>query len=86
MKETVLNKNYIVENYLGLLKGLSDNIKLALISKLSNSVAMNAEKRQAKSLMLSGFYGALEDADFPDSPEIREIMQDQEKNINQFGI
>lgn len=58
--EAVLNQNYIVDNYWSLLKGLSDNIKLALISKLSSSIAMKAERQNTKSMKLSEFYGALE--------------------------
>ncbi len=84
--EAVLNQNYIVDNYWGLLKGLSDNIKLALISKLSSSIAMKAEEQKTKGLKLSAFYGVLEGADFPSISEIREVMQDEDKDINQFCL
>ena len=70
--EAVLNQNYIVDNYWNLLKGLSDNVKLALISKLSSSVAMKAEGKKSKSMKLSEFYGALDGVDFPNTSEIRE--------------
>ena len=84
--EAVLNQNYIVDNYWNLLKGLSDNIKLALISKLSSSIAMKAEDKKSKSMKLSDFYGVLEDTDFPSASEIREVMQDEDKDINQFCL
>ncbi len=84
--EAVLSQNYIVDNYWSLLKGLSDNVKLALISKLSSSIAMKAEEKKAKSMKLSEFYGALEGIDFPSATEIREVMQDQDKDINQFCL
>ena len=84
--EAVLNQKYIVDNYWNLLKGLSDNIKLALISKLSSSIAMKAEGKKSKSMKLSDFYGVLEDTDFPSASEIREVMQDEDKDINQFCL
>lgn len=86
MFKAVLNQNYIVDNYWGLLKGLSDNIKLALISKLSSSIAMKAEDKKAKSLKLADFYGALEGVDFPSASEIRDVMQDEDMDINQFCL
>ena len=84
--EAVLNQNYIVDNYWTLLKGLSDNIKLALISKLSSSIAMKAEDKKSKSMKLSDFYGVLKDTEFPSVSEIREVMQDEDKDINQFCL
>ena len=84
--EAVLNQNYIVDNYWNLLKGLSDNIKLALISKLSSSIAMKAEDKKSKSMKLSDFYGVLKDTEFPSVSEIREVMQDADKDINQFCL
>ena len=84
--EAVLNQNYIVDNYWNLLKGLSDNIKLALISKLSSSIAMKAEDKKSKSMKLSDFYGVLKDTEFPSVSEIREVMQDEDKDINQFCL
>ncbi len=84
--EAVLNQNYIVDNYWNLLKGLSDNIKLALISKLSSSIAMKAEDKKFKSMKLSDFYGVLKDTEFPSVLEIREVMQDEDKEINQFCL
>ena len=84
--EAVLNQNYIVDNYWNLLKGLSDNIKLALISKLSSSIAMKAEDKKIKSMKLSDFCGVLKDTEFPSVSEIREVMQDEDKDINQFCL
>ncbi len=84
--EATSNQNYIVDSYWGVLKGLSDNIKLALISKLSSSIAMKAEEQKIKSLKLSAFYGALEGTGFPSISEIREVMQDEDKDINQFCL
>lgn len=62
------------------------NIKLALISKLSSSIAMKAEEKNTKSMKLSEFYGALEGVDFPSASEIREVMQDEDKDIEQFCL
>lgn len=62
------------------------NIKLALISKFSSSIAMKAEEKNTKSMKLSEFYGALEGVDFPSASEIREVMQDEDKDINQFCL
>lgn len=80
--EAILNQNYIVDNYWGLLKGLSDNIKLALISKLSSSITMKEESKMSKSMKLSDYYGSLENVDFPSTSEIREIMKDEDKDID----
>lgn len=77
--DDVLSQNYLVDNYWCLLKGLSDNIKLALISKLSSSIATKADDKEAKSMKLSDFYGTLEGVDFPSASEIREVMQDGNK-------
>ncbi len=72
--EAVSNQNYIVNSYWRLLKGLSDNVKLALISKLSTSVAEKAQKKAGGVSMLSDFYGSMADVPFPSSEEIRSIM------------
>lgn len=37
-------------------------------------------------MKLSEFYGALEGVDFPRASEIREVTQDEDKDINQFCI
>lgn len=84
--EAILNQNYIVDNYWGLLKGLSDNIKLALISKLSSSITIKEENKISKNMKLSEFYGALEMVDFPSSSEIKEIMTDEDKDIESFCL
>lgn len=81
-----MSQNYIVDNYWNLLKGLSDNTKFALISKLISSFAMKAEAKKTKNMKLSEFYGALEGAEFPSASEIREVMEDEGKDINQFCL
>ena len=43
-----------------------------------------AEEKMSKSMKLSDFYGALENTDFPSASEIRKVMQDEDKDINQF--
>ncbi len=48
-------------NYWNLLKFLSDDIKLALIAKLSNSIVA---KPVEKSVSASDFYGVWKDSDF----------------------
>ncbi len=48
-------------NYWNLLKFLSDDIKLALIAKLSNSIV---SKPKVKSVSASDFYGVWKDSDF----------------------
>lgn len=47
---------------------------------------MKTEKQKTKSMKLSEFYGALEGVDFPSASEIREVMKDEDKDINQFCI
>lgn len=42
---------------------------------------MEAEIKEAKSMKLSEFYGVLKDADFPSASEIREVLQDEDKEI-----
>lgn len=84
--EATLSQNYIVDSYWALLKGLSDNVKLSLISKLSSSVLAKSTSKPAKSVMLSDFYGALEDTAFPSIDEIRNVMKDEDKDINAFCL
>ncbi len=48
-------------NYWNLLKFLSDDIKLALIAKLSNSIVA---KPKVKMVSASDFYGVWKDSDF----------------------
>lgn len=79
--EATLNQNYIVDSYWALLKGLSDNIKLSLINKLSSSLLVKSTTNPAKRQMLSDFYGALDGTSFPSIEEIREEMQDEDKDI-----
>ena len=45
-----------------------------------------AENKMSKSMKLSDFYGALKDTDFPSASEIRKVMQDEDKDINQLFI
>lgn len=84
--EATLSQNYIVDSYWALLKGLSDNIKLSLIDKLSSSILAKSATIPARSLMLSDFYGALADTSFPSIEEIREVMQDEDKDIEHFCL
>ena len=59
-------------NYWNLLKFLSDNIKLALIAKLSNSLVAKPKGRKVSA---SDFYGVWNDADFDMSSDelVKEI-------------
>lgn len=45
---------------------------------------MEIKDKKAKGMKLSDFYGVLEENDFPSSSEIREVMRDEDKDINQF--
>ena len=83
--ETAINQNYIVDNYWNMLKGLSDNVKLALISKLSSSIAAKQEVK-GKSLKLSDFYGVMADTPYPSIDEIRDVLNDEDKDINSFML
>lgn len=47
---------------------------------------MEADVKKTESLKLSAFYGALKEGDFPIVSEIREVMQDKDKDINLFCI
>lgn len=47
---------------------------------------MNREDKKSKSMKLSDFYGVLKDADFPSTSELGEVMQDEDKDINQFYL
>ena len=77
--EAAVNQNYIVDNYWNLLKNLSDNVKLALISKLSSSITTKKEEK-AENLKLSDFYGSMADVPFPSIEEIRDTMKDEDKD------
>lgn len=59
-------------SYWNLLKNLSDNIKLQLIARLSNSLL--EKKVDNKTSNISKFYGAWKDEDFPMSAE--EMVKD----------
>lgn len=83
--EATINQNYIVENYWNLLKNLSDNVKLALISKLSSSIVTKKEEKE-EDMKLSYFYGSMADVPFPSIEEIRDVMKDEDKDINQFCL
>ncbi len=48
------------DNYWSLLKGLSKDVKIELIAKLSNSLVQKAEKH----VSASQFYGVWNDSDF----------------------
>lgn len=83
--EAAVNQNYIVDNYWNLLKDLSDNVKLALIGKLSSSITTKKEDK-AEILKLSDFYGSMADVPFPSIEEIRDTMKDEDKDISQFCL
>lgn len=71
--------------YWNLLKGLSNEIKVALISKLSDSIATSTTVSKKKNPeTLRKFYGCLKDEDFPSSEEIEKVMEDSDKNIEGF--
>lgn len=84
--ESRLSQNYIIDSYWALLKGLNDNIKLSLINKLSSSMLSKSTTTPAKGLMLSDFYGVLAETSFPSIEEIREVMQDEDKDIEHFCL
>ena len=83
--EAAVNQNYIVDNYWNLLKDLSDNVKLALIGKLSSSITTKKEEK-AENFKLSDFYGSMADVPFPSIDEIRDTMKDEDKDISQFCL
>ncbi len=87
MNTAMLEHNYMVNSYWMLLKGLSDNVKLALIGKLASSVAKSEpEETASPSLLLSDFYGSMADVPFPSSREIEQIMSDEDKDISQLCL
>jgi len=57
------------------------NIRRTFATTITKEIDMEAEYKKAKSMKLSDFYGALKDADFPSASEIREVMQDEDKEI-----
>ena len=83
--EATVNQNYIVDSYWNILEHLSDNVKLALISRLSSSIAAKKEER-AEHLKLSDFYGSMADIPFPSVEEIRDTMKDEDKDISRFCL
>ena len=58
-------------NYWNLLKFLSDDIKLALIAKLSNSIV---SKPETNSVSAADFYGVWKNSDFDMNPD--ELVKD----------
>lgn len=81
--ETTINQNYIVDNYWNMLKGLSDNVKLALISKLSSSIVARQEVK-SRSPKLSDFYGIMADTPYPSKDEAREVLLDEAADETEY--
>ena len=87
MNTAALEQNYTVNSYWMLLKGLSDNVKLALIGKLASSLAKSEPEGSAcSSPLLSDFCGSLADVPFPSTREIEQFMSDEDKDISQLCL
>lgn len=84
--EAISNQGYMVNNYWGLLKDLSDSVKLALISKLSISLAEKVHGKEHTAPFLSDFYGSMANVPFPSSEEIRDVMKDEDMDISRFCL
>ncbi len=80
--EAIINNNVSVNSYWNLLKGLSKEMKLELISKLSSSL-VDSHKSTSKRT-LHEFFGCMKDASFPSSEEIDEALKDEDIDINKF--
>lgn len=71
--------------YWNLLKGLSKEIKVALISKLSDSIATPTTVSKKKNPeTLRKFYGCLKDEGFPSAEEIKKVIEDNDKDIENW--
>ena len=64
------------DTYWNLLKNLNDNIKLELISRLSNSLLVKSKEKKADNHWASEFSGA-----WQDSRSAEEIIDDIRRNI-----
>lgn len=73
--------------YWDLLKGLSNDVKIALIAKLSDSILSSATQEKSQAKTLGDFYGCMkDDADFPSIKEIKSVMEDNDKDIERLLV
>ena len=72
--------------YWDLLKGLSNDVKIALIAKLSDSILSSTTQEKSLEKTLGDFYGCMKDADFPSIREIKSVMEDNDKDIERLLV
>lgn len=82
MDATVVNSP-VFNDYWNMIKNWSDEMKIALISKISTSMVRPAKKANNKTL--GDFFGVLKDNPYyPTAKELEAIMMDEEEDINKF--
>jgi hypothetical protein len=72
--------------YWNLLKGLSNDVKIALIAKLSDSILTSKVHKESHVTTLRDFYGCMKGVDYPSIDEIKTAMVDKDKDINSLLI
>lgn len=83
MEATIYNPS-MLDNYWNVIKDWSDNMKIALISKLKASMAAKSETSTHSSW--ASLYGIMSKDSFPTADEIREVLEDKDKELDRFVI
>lgn len=82
--ETAINNPSVLDSYWSEIKNWSDEMKIALISKLSNS--MIRKKKKTKGKTLGDFFGIMKEDNFPTAKELHEMMEDEDKDYEKFFL
>lgn len=84
MDATVVNSP-VFNDYWNVIKNWSDEMKIALISKISTSMIHSAHKTKAKTL--GDFFGSMKDDPYyPSAKDLKEIVRDEDEDITKFMI
>lgn len=83
MNTTVVNSP-VFNDYWNVIKNWSDEMKAALVAKITESMRNNVLKKNEKSW--ERYFGIMKDDNFPSASEIDDFMDDEDKDIEKFVV
>lgn len=82
--DTAAINNPVLNGYWNVIKDWSNDMKIALISKISASMVYPAKRSEGKTL--GDFFGTMKDDNFPSAKELRDVMSDDIEDVSKYML